>query len=763
MSKDVVRPPPPEHSAEYKEYFDTPFALYLGQVKLNTVNNLMKTPPRPNNATTVGNDDAAYALKAHKTGGTQGTAAVKAARQELYEEDQQAGTKLKEIAKQFNADFQWVLNDNVCVGGDGRFTAYVQRILHSYPVSGAAKQEHHRSKLLYTLGEEDSLIRINYALDSKQQMTRYRNDVNLARAEHTTAVAADAALAGFAVSDNELVQQLIKMAPPRFPRAWKNDELKPLLTDADGFNKALGKMIKEDGESALVQGTPEFGASVFTLGAEKSGQSTPGANGCRFFADPKKGCNRAHSCRWDHVGFGFVRNASGLVKKVEMNKPGSGKHREPSGDKAGGKRGHKFDDSKQYKIRRKGDKILFTEVASAAEGDAAGAAAGAAAAGSKKKKSATLTSAVWKILTIGMFLSCSVVDLVAGQQSFEPGAGVHLADTTVLHTDLFFGEMKALSVKPHGKTGRVSSDRFVAVDDSGAATRGGVCTTSDKFFHLDRDVYHPPVYDARGDRAAAQGVGTLKLRVRTNRGDRAVTIRNVLYVPSFSTDVISHNQLLDEDFKFNSTRRHGAVWSAPSGVEIPLAKRSGLNWWDTTVVRDDGTEVSTLNDVPIKNVNAITASTTDAAALVSMLSDPAIANCTQRRNVIRKRLANLGCYTTNDPNTDVFSPNTVGLATRRRSAPSVQCLRQAGTCQTSRRTSARSRWRFVNTVLPRRSREPTSRTHGPGRSPGPAPRCQGSERSLTLQDAATVLQSAPNFATNSVSSTTAPGTPLCTG
>ena len=53
---------------------------------------------------------------------------------------------------------------------------------------------------------------------------------------------------------------------------WKNDELKPLLTDAAGFNKALAKMIKGDGEGALVPGTPEFGASVFTLG------STAGAN-----------------------------------------------------------------------------------------------------------------------------------------------------------------------------------------------------------------------------------------------------------------------------------------------------------------------------------------------------------------------------------------------------------------------------------------------------------------------------------------------------
>lgn len=653
MSKDVVRPPPPEYSAEYKEYFDTPFALYLGQVKLNAVNDLMKTPPRPNNATTAGDDGAAYALKAHKTGGA-GTAAVKAARQELYEKGQRAGTKLKEIAKQFNADFLWVLNDTVCVGGGGRFTAYVQRILHSYPVSGAAKQEHHRSKLLYTLGEEDSLIRINYALDSKQQMTRYRNDVNLVRAEHASAVAADAALAGFAVSDNELVQQLIKMAPPRFPRAWKNDELKPMLTDNDGFNKALGKMIKEDGESALVHGTPEFGASVFTIGADKPAQPAPGASGCRFFADPQKGCNRAHSCRWDHVGFGFVRNASGFVKKVEMNKPGNAKRREPPRGKTGNKRKQQFDDSKQYKIRRRGDKILFTEIAGAAEGDAAGATAGAAEAGSKKKKSATLKSAVWKILTIGMFLSCSVVDLVAGQQPFEPGAGVHLADTPVLHTDLFFGEMKALSVKPHSKTGRISSDQFVAVDDSGAATRGGVCTTADKFFHLDRDVYHPPVYDARGKRAAVQGVGTLKLNVRTNRGDRAVTIRNVLYVPSFSTDVISHNQLLDEDFQFNSTKRHGAVWSAPCGVEIPLARRPGLNWWGTTVIRGDDTEVSTLNDVPAKSINAIAASANDTAALVSLLSDPTIANCTQRRNVIRKRLANLGCYATNNPNTDRF-------------------------------------------------------------------------------------------------------------
>ena len=107
MSKDVVRPTPPECLAEYKEYFDTPFALYLGQVKLTAVNDLMKTPPRPNNATTAVNDDAACALKAHKTGGTQGTAAVKAARQELYEKDQQAGAKLKEIAKQFSQTFHF--------------------------------------------------------------------------------------------------------------------------------------------------------------------------------------------------------------------------------------------------------------------------------------------------------------------------------------------------------------------------------------------------------------------------------------------------------------------------------------------------------------------------------------------------------------------------------------------------------------------------------------------------------------------------------
>ena len=122
-------------------------------------------------------------------------------------------------------------------------------------------------------------------------------------------------------------------------------------------------------------------------------------------------------------------------------------------------------------------------------------------------------------------------------------------------------------------------------------------------------------------------------------------------------NVISHNQLKHEGWSFNDSAA-GTSWSR-NGVTIPLKLKHGMCYWsgklakpDSAVQPDDDGYEEEINAMTQAQVTAICGATESPAALKQMLDEPAVRDNTQKRNIVRKRLAECGEYCANCPKTD---------------------------------------------------------------------------------------------------------------
>ena len=218
-----------------------------------------------------------------------------------------------------------------------------------------------------------------------------------------------------------------------------------------------------------------------------------------------------------------------------------------------------------------------------------------------------------------------------------------------------FMTVNMTSENTYTKTG----SEFIAVNDGGASIDGG---TNDK-----RD-YKPGTYvtfrtpqickDAGGKRHKILGYGDIGINVKNKRtGSSTVTLRKMLYIPTFKSKLVGHNQLLREGAGFHDVPAFGSqparsFWQFPGGESVDLRKRHGLNYW-----------VGTINKTPTKadmtqDFEANITTTEHIGILKALLQDQNVKGRPQKESLIRCRIAELGEY---EPKSDPQKDNLLKL------------------------------------------------------------------------------------------------------
>lgn len=379
-STKARRPLPPSSALDMQSYLEDRFEKFLGSFNLGHVALFPRS--RAKGAKSGDADLLAYRTVAKKATGTPAAGSNEEKRDQAYEDDVKAGSKLATVLIDQQHALRYLCNEKGCPGGALRYSALKYAILDAIPVVPRKKQQHKRSYLLQTFGAEDKLIRVDEQLPVSEQIFDYRGKVLVAMQEHDdiidNAVPANS-LDKFKVEDVQMLTQFKAMLPKRFETKWVEDNIDPLFAaGTDGsFESAMDLCLtrglgEEDddkpGDAAVFKITTRYGgggprSDDSERNSAKERNSANG-NGCHFFSNPDRGCNRK-KCRFDHIGTGYVNN-NGTVKKVKMNEKGHKPKRvrdsSSGSSKAGGKTAFKPRHDTLYRMKTgKGGKVMVME------------------------------------------------------------------------------------------------------------------------------------------------------------------------------------------------------------------------------------------------------------------------------------------------------------------------------------------------------------------------------------------------------------------
>lgn len=193
--------------------------------------------------------------------------------------------------------------------------------------------------------------------------------------------------------------------------------------------------------------------------------------------------------------------------------------------------------------------------------------------------------------------------------------------------------------------------------DTGCSTSG--CVKDAKCFwnlKLRKDIN--PIKAANGQLLKVHGTGDIKLEMKKKgSGTAIILIRNVYFVPDLTFNVFSGTSLKKDKFTFNQTAEESTI-TLPDGDKVMLKEHSGLQFFTGKVLKpsDARPAVNDTNTYKLQDhcnniVAGITTPTENTVDdLIRKLNEAPTSH--QARDPIRKALAKLKVYTTNEPATD---------------------------------------------------------------------------------------------------------------
>lgn len=215
----------------------------------------------------------------------------------------------------------------------------------------------------------------------------------------------------------------------------------------------------------------------------------------------------------------------------------------------------------------------------------------------------------------------------------------------------------AYSIAP-ASTHKGSNGNTVIALDTGCST-AGCCNDAKKFFNLKLKSTMKPIRAANGQLIKVCGIGDIKMEMTTNTGKAIVLIRDVYFVPALSFNVFSGASFIKDDFSFTQNKGTGSTMTLPDKTTIiKLEQHNGLQLFNGKILTrndtrpavndDDGTKLDLHCHNIVAGLTQPTAHTVDD--LIAKLNNAPLEH--RSRDPIRKALAKLHVYTSNQPSTD---------------------------------------------------------------------------------------------------------------
>ena len=562
--------------------------------------------------------------------------------------------------------------DEVCYydGDKRRLSCLITRLLKTCALPEAERLTQFYSKLVPTSGMFSDLIEWPHHLNTRAQAQAYFSLVQSARRRHKEVDTDNSK----PITDRDLTNRFTfsqrGILPARYTETWINEHVLPHV---DNFAKCIQNLKSFDLARADAPGSGARGGSAFNVSVS-SGSSTyedlkaqrdklsklsssdQKSSPCPHYHS-EFGCGfPAASCKYSHSGQGKV-NEKQLEKFMKRKSGAAGK---PSG-KAGGdhKRDRKLKEGRyDIKYDDRTGKPLFRTVNHVAgdDSDDEGEPAPKKKKHHTKKPGRGFFAASLSILGIATTLMAALATADAGHSSGldpdDPTSGGFASDSgydtdTEFSVHTIHGDYSVSAVADLPITDILqhpNSNWSAWIWDTGATVS---IKRSRRGFNRDYRAVkgHPPVTVADGKKMKVIGKGSVTLRVRTSRGYRNITLRNVLHCEGCNVDILSRHHLEAEGFSWGKTGGELGLTSR-DGVHIPFTEHRGL-LYVTGEYNNDSTSVSLNSQSPDQLEGQVDrlVNTAGAAALWGKLEDTETYDSPKKRLAVRLGLAKLGTYT----------------------------------------------------------------------------------------------------------------------